>query len=284
MDYDATDITSTYDRGRDHGPAFLDLWMNVVSSHVRDRPIKTILDLGCGTGRFSEALAIRFDAEVIGIDPSEKMLAQARTKPSDARIRYEPGRAESIPLPDNSIDLIFMSMIFHHFDSPALPARECRRVLPVENEYREGGTAFLRAGTRERISSYPYVEFFPESRPILEDVLSTSTFGARVFQLDLGIDVVAYRRARSTVRRQLSGGVLPGPVCAGERGLATPHRGAYVDITLTTRHINACWVSHQHLPGPACQTLEERFPLELCRARHLSAAALAPARCSGRVT
>ena len=60
MDYDATDIAVTYDRGRDHGPEFLDLWMNVVSSHVKDQRIKTILDLGCGTGRFSEALAVAF--------------------------------------------------------------------------------------------------------------------------------------------------------------------------------------------------------------------------------
>ena len=176
MDYDATDIAVTYDRGRDHGPEFLDLWMNVVAAHVKDQRIETILDLGCGTGRFSEALAIRFDAEVIGVDPSKKMLAQARSKPSDARIRYEAGRAESIPLPDNSVDLIFMSMIFHHFDNPALAARECRRVL------RDGATAFLRTGTRERISSYPYVDFFPESLPILEEVLPTSAFVREVFE------------------------------------------------------------------------------------------------------
>lgn len=72
MDYDATYIASTYDRGRDHGPEFLDLWMNVFSSHVKDQRMKTILDLGCGTGRFSEALRARFEAEVIGIDPSKK--------------------------------------------------------------------------------------------------------------------------------------------------------------------------------------------------------------------
>jgi hypothetical protein len=34
MDYDATDIPVFYDRGRDHGPEVLDLWMNVVSSSV----------------------------------------------------------------------------------------------------------------------------------------------------------------------------------------------------------------------------------------------------------
>src|SRR5882762_3566942 len=117
MNYDATNIAVTYDRGRDHGPEVLNLWMDAVASHVKDQRINTILDLGCGTGRFSEALAVRFDAEVIGIDPSKKMLEQARSKQHDSRIRYEPGRGESIPLPANSVDLIFMSMIFHHLDN-----------------------------------------------------------------------------------------------------------------------------------------------------------------------
>src|SRR5947208_16615678 len=137
-----------------------------------------ILDLGCGTGRFSEALAVRFDAEVIGIDLSKKMLEQARGKQHDRRIRYELGRGESIPVPDNSVDLIFMSMIFHHFDNPMLAARECRRVL------RDGATALVRTGTRERISSYPYVDFFPESRAILEERLPTTTFVREVLEAD----------------------------------------------------------------------------------------------------
>jgi ubiquinone/menaquinone biosynthesis C-methylase UbiE len=176
MDYDATDIPIAYDRGRNHGPEVLDLWMNVVSSHVKGRRINTILDLGCGTGRFSGALAVRFDAEVIGMDPSKKMLEQAEGKRRDRRIRYEVGRGESIPLPAKSVDLIFMSMIFHHLENTRFAARECRRVL------RKRGTAFLRAGTRERISSYPYVDFFPESRPILEECLSTNTFVREVFE------------------------------------------------------------------------------------------------------
>jgi len=176
MDYDATDIPTAYDRGRDHGPEVLDLWMNVVSSHVEGQRIKTILDLGCGTGRFSEALALRFDAEVIGIDPSKKMLEQARGKVSDHRIRFELGHGESIPLPADSVDLIFMSMVFHHFDNPKLAASECRRVL------RTGGTVFLRAGICERISSYPYVDFFPGSVRVLEECLSTSARMREVFE------------------------------------------------------------------------------------------------------
>ena len=176
MDYDTTDIPVGYDRGRDHGPEVLELWMNVVSSSVREQAIKNILDLGCGTGRFSEALAAHFDAEVVGIDPSIKMLDQARKKLRDRRVRYEPGRGEAIPLPNDSVDLIFMSMTFHHFDDQRLAARECRRVL------RDGATAFLRTGIRERIPSYPYVEFFPQSRPILEDLLPGEVFIREVFE------------------------------------------------------------------------------------------------------
>ena len=176
MDYDSTEIPAGYDRGRDHGPEVLRLWMNVVAAYVGTRHLNTILDLGCGTGRFSEALAAHFDAEVIGIDPSQKMLDQALRKLRDGRVRYQTGSGEAIPVPNDSVDLVFMSMSFHHFTDQKLVARECRRVL------RDGGVALLRTGTRERISSYPYVDFFPTSIPIMENLLPTVTFLREVFE------------------------------------------------------------------------------------------------------
>ena len=176
MDYDATDIPVGYDRGRDHGPEVQLLWMNSIASCVGTQRLTTILDLGCGTGRFTESLASHFDAEFIGVDPSKKMLEQARSKLRDRRVRYEFGRGEEIPLPNDSVDLIFMSMCFHHFDDQKLAAQECRRVL------RDGGPAFLRTGIRERIPSYPYFEFFPESHPIMEDLLPTASFLREVFE------------------------------------------------------------------------------------------------------
>jgi hypothetical protein len=47
---------------------------------------------------------------------------------------------------------------------------------------RDGATAFLRAGSREQISSYPYVDFFPVTRPILSELLPTNTFMREVFE------------------------------------------------------------------------------------------------------
>src|SRR5215207_4619967 len=176
MDYDATNIAVAYDQGRNHGPEIRNLWMDVISSHLRDQQLRTIVDVGCGTGRFSEALAIHFDASVIGIDPSKTMLAQARTKLHDSRVRYVRGCGEAIPLFNKSADLVFISMVFHHFDDPSLFARECHRVL------RQTGTVFLRAGTTEQIPSYPYVPFFPESRPLLEGTLCSTATIREVFE------------------------------------------------------------------------------------------------------
>jgi SAM-dependent methyltransferase len=165
MNYDLTDIPASYDRGRDHGPEMLALWMNAIGSHCYVQTNAWILDLGCGTGRFSQTLAVRFNAQVIGIDPSARMLQQARHKQRDGRVHYQLGCAEAIPLKTRSVDMIFMSMSFHHFNDARLAARECRRVL------REHGPVFIRTGTREQTLSYPYVPFFPTSRPLLEEVL-----------------------------------------------------------------------------------------------------------------
>ncbi len=176
MDYDKTDIPASYDRGRVRTPEVLALWMKTVSAHTTDGTIETILDLGCGTGRFSSALASHFNARMIGIDPSTKMLAEARRKAADPRVRYGLGRAEAIPLADESVDLVFISMVFHHFENPVAAAQECRRVL------RDRAVLFLRAGTVEQIPTYPYVRFFPTTVPILEKRLNHRDFIRESFE------------------------------------------------------------------------------------------------------
>ena len=175
MNYDETDIPAGYDRARDHGPENVALWMGVVSSYVEKGRVNTVLDLGCGTGRYSAGLAEHFGAVVVGADPSAKMLEQARAK-KQMRVLHILAAAEALPLADASVDLVFMSMVFHHFKDPAAAACEIGRVL------RAGGTAFLRAGVTERISSYPYVEFFPGSAPIIEGLLSSRAFMRETFE------------------------------------------------------------------------------------------------------
>jgi ubiquinone/menaquinone biosynthesis C-methylase UbiE len=146
VDYDATAIPAGYDRGRSLSADTLELWMDTVASHVAERP-RHIVDLGCGTGRFSDPLAVRFGAKVIALDPSAKMLAEAAGKPNRGPVRLIRAAGEAIPLASNTIDLLFTSMAYHHFRDTARVAQECRRVC------RQRAVTFVRTGTRDRVET-----------------------------------------------------------------------------------------------------------------------------------
>jgi SAM-dependent methyltransferase len=141
MNYDKTEIPATYDKARALSPETRRLWYDLLSVHVDRAEISLIIDLGCGTGRFSELLAAHFGVQVIGIDPSLKMLDQARGKPAIGNVVYCQGLAEAVPFRDGCADFVFMSMVYDHFCDPSAVAKECHRVL------RRGGYASIRNGT-----------------------------------------------------------------------------------------------------------------------------------------
>jgi ubiquinone/menaquinone biosynthesis C-methylase UbiE len=114
MDYDKTEIPTAYDKARALAPETLRLWQDLLSVHIDRAEMSLVIDLGCGTGRFSELLAAHFGVQVIGIDPSLKMVDQARRKPGTGNVVYWQGSAEALPLRDDCADLVFMSMVYHH--------------------------------------------------------------------------------------------------------------------------------------------------------------------------
>ena len=87
--------------------------------------VQTALDLGAGTGKFTERLVPRAD-RVIAVEPSEQMLAVLRAKLPDVEAYV--GTAEEIPVPDNSVDVVTVAQAFHWFDRDPACA-EIRRVL-----------------------------------------------------------------------------------------------------------------------------------------------------------
>ena len=78
MDYDQTTMPSVYEAGRGYAPEVLEFWLSTIAAPLAGDHIADILDLGCGTGRYSAALAAHFGAQVVGVEPSEKMLREAR--------------------------------------------------------------------------------------------------------------------------------------------------------------------------------------------------------------
>src|SRR5262245_11611771 len=159
MDYDKTAIATTYDAARSYAPEVLRLWLDLVAVHAPPA-CELVVDVGCGTGRFTVPLAERLQARVIGIDPSERMPEIARRKMVAGRVEFRQGRGECLPVDDGVADLVFLSMVLHHLDAPADAARECRRVL------RYGGRVCVRNSTRE--TEYVQRRFFPGIVPIIE--------------------------------------------------------------------------------------------------------------------
>jgi SAM-dependent methyltransferase len=86
------------------------------------------VDLGTGTGSLARLLAPQV-ASVVGIDPSEALLAQARAiEPSPPNLSFAAGIAERTGLGDGSFDLVTAGQCWHWFDA-APAAAEIRRIL-----------------------------------------------------------------------------------------------------------------------------------------------------------
>jgi SAM-dependent methyltransferase len=92
-----------------------------------------VVDLAAGTGKLTEALVERFP-KVIAVEPSEGMRAVLTRKLPAVDVRV--GAAEAIPLPDGSVDAVFVGDAFHWFD-PAVAGAEIARVV------RPGGEAVV---------------------------------------------------------------------------------------------------------------------------------------------
>jgi SAM-dependent methyltransferase len=84
-----------------------------------------VLDLGAGTGKLTRAL-VELGADVVAVEPGTKMLAELRAAVPGARGLL--GSAESIPLPDGTVDVAAAGQAYHWFD-PARALPELHRVL-----------------------------------------------------------------------------------------------------------------------------------------------------------
>jgi ubiquinone/menaquinone biosynthesis C-methylase UbiE len=85
-----------------------------------------VLDLCCGTGIVSAAIALR-GAIPMGVDFSPAMLGRARAKHPE--LRFEHGDAEALPCADVSFDAVVSNFGMHHVPRPERAAGEVMRVL-----------------------------------------------------------------------------------------------------------------------------------------------------------
>jgi len=150
---------------------------------------KTILEYGCGDGLNTAILAER-GAKVIALDISDDLLDIARTRlevNGCDGVEFLVASAHALPLPDESIDVIFGMAILHHLDLD-LASSEVWRVL------KNGGRGIFEEPLRnsklvDRVRKlFPVrADVSPFEHPLTEEQIEefaiTGTRRARSFQL-----------------------------------------------------------------------------------------------------
>ena len=87
-----------------------------------------ILDVGCGGGFLSNALALE-GFQVTGVDLSEESLKVAKAHDKTDSIKYIPADAYHLPFPDQSFDVVTAMDFLEHVENPEQVVKECSRVL-----------------------------------------------------------------------------------------------------------------------------------------------------------
>src|SRR5947209_6581122 len=78
-----------------------------------------LLDVGCGPGRLDRLLAAANpELEVVGVDASPEMVAQAALGPSLPNLSFRQGLVEELRF-DGEFDFAVSILSFHHWEDPA---------------------------------------------------------------------------------------------------------------------------------------------------------------------
>lgn len=155
VDYDER-LHANYAAGRRMSPNALQTWMEAFARHLPEiRPL-VWLDLGSGTGRMTPSLATAFGGPAHGVEPSDKMRAQALAHAGHPAVTYAAGSAENIPLADSSCDAALLFFVWHHVVDRERAARELRRVV------KPGGKLFVQTNFSDRMPDTWWFRVVPE--------------------------------------------------------------------------------------------------------------------------
>lgn len=113
-------------------------WLKKMVRRIREANPARVLDLACGTGVLTAKLAALGPLKVIGLDPSEGMLAQAEKRTAGAgNICYVKGFAEALPFEKESFNTVTVSYGIRNFADRCVAFSQIYRVLEPD------GTLFI---------------------------------------------------------------------------------------------------------------------------------------------
>ncbi|MDP9080089.1 MAG: methyltransferase domain-containing protein [Bacteroidota bacterium] len=110
------------------------------------------IDIGCGTGNYTIALA-NTGVDFVGVEPSDEMLKEARKR--NETIAWLQGSAEKIPAVDSSFDGVLATLTIHHWTNIAQSLKEVFRVA------KPGARLIFFTATPNQMEGYWLNRYFP---------------------------------------------------------------------------------------------------------------------------
>lgn len=138
-----------------------------------------VLDVGCGTGRFTLGISGAKPFRLFALEPSIDMLKRAALKDVPKRILWVRGDGQYLPFRDDFLDCVYMTSVIHHIENKKMALREIYRVL------KEGGSCVImtysHSGIRKQvIHDFPWVTAIDLKRipsvPWLKDIMGAVGF------------------------------------------------------------------------------------------------------------
>jgi SAM-dependent methyltransferase len=101
----------------------------------------SVVDVGCGPGTITVGLAAAVTpGRVLGVDQGGQQLTEARAlgaQLGSTNVNFEAGSCYQLPVPDESVDVVFAHALIEHLGEPVRAVAEMHRIL------RPGGIAAL---------------------------------------------------------------------------------------------------------------------------------------------
>jgi SAM-dependent methyltransferase len=111
---------------------FMGRWSRLLAPLFVDfagvKPGNDVLDVGCGTGALTSAVAAVGDVRVVGIDPSSEFVQAAQRAGAGEQVRFQVADASGLPFPDADFDRTMSMLVLNFVPDPAAALREMIRV------------------------------------------------------------------------------------------------------------------------------------------------------------
>lgn len=127
----------------------------VIETAIKDR---RVLDMGCGSGRYSIALSLLGAKEVVAVDYQAKAFAAAQEYcvKNSLNVKFQESNVLDLPFEDESFDFVFCNGVLHHTSNLEKGIREFFRVLKKTRRgflylYGSGGIFWVTRDVMRRI-------------------------------------------------------------------------------------------------------------------------------------